>query len=70
MYWSDSGELCAIATEDTIYILKYNPEKVTEAMENKDDIGEDGIEEAFDVSQSLLLLVIICKFSTINFLGK
>ena len=49
VYWSDSGELCAICTDDTIYLLKYNPEKVTEAMENKDEISEDGIEEAFDV---------------------
>lgn len=49
VYWSDSGELCAIATDDTIYILKYNPDKVTQAMENKDEISEDGIEEAFDV---------------------
>ncbi len=49
MHWSDSGELCAIATDDTIYILKYNPDKVTQAMENKDEISEDGIEEAFDV---------------------
>ncbi|CAB3979431.1 Coatomer subunit beta [Paramuricea clavata] len=49
VHWSDSGELCAIATDDTIYILKYCPEKVTQAMENKDEISEDGIEEAFDV---------------------
>ncbi|XP_028394124.1 coatomer subunit beta'-like [Dendronephthya gigantea] len=49
VHWSDSGELCAIATDDSIYILKYNPEKVTQAMENKDEISEDGVEEAFDV---------------------
>ena len=55
MHWSDSGELCAIATDDTIYILKYCPEKVTQAMENKDEISEDGIEEAFDVRTDVLL---------------
>ena len=49
MHWSDSGELAAIATDDTIYILKYNPDKVAQAMENKDEISEDGVEEAFDV---------------------
>ncbi|XP_046850429.1 coatomer subunit beta'-like [Xenia sp. Carnegie-2017] len=49
VHWSDSGELCAIAADDTIYILKYNPDKVQEAMENKDEISEDGVEDAFDV---------------------
>lgn len=49
VYWSDSGELCAIATDDTIYILKYNPDIVSQAIENKDEISEDGIEAAFDV---------------------
>lgn len=50
MYWSDSGELCAIATDDTLYILKYNSDKLSEALENQDEITEDGIEAAFDVS--------------------
>lgn len=50
VHWSDSGELCAIATDDTIYILKYNADKVAQAMENKDEITEDGVEDAFDVS--------------------
>lgn len=50
VYWSDSGELCAIATDDTIFILKYNPDKVSAALENRDEISEDGVEEAFDVS--------------------
>ena len=49
MHWSDSGELAAIATDDTIYILKYHPDKVTQAMENKEEVTEDGVEEAFDV---------------------
>lgn len=49
VYWSDSGELCAIATDDTIFILKYNPDKVSAALENRDEISEDGVEEAFDV---------------------
>ena len=58
VYWSDSGELCAIATDDTIYILKYNPDIVSQAIENKDEISEDGIEAAFDVQ---FKLKIICK---------
>lgn len=56
VHWSDSGELCAIATDDTIYILKYNADKVAQAMENKDEITEDGVEEAFDVSIKIYIV--------------
>ena len=50
VFWSDSGELCCIATEDSFFILKYSQEAVSRALENKDDlITEDGIEDAFEV---------------------
>eukprot|EP00794_Sanderia_malayensis_P015194 gene15194-16762_t len=49
LYWSDSGELCCIATEDSFYILKYNQNAVNAAMENKDEnVTADGIEDAFE----------------------
>lgn len=47
--WSENGELVCICTDDSFFILKYNAEAVEKAKENKDDITEDGIEEAFDV---------------------
>ncbi|XP_042901558.1 coatomer subunit beta' [Parasteatoda tepidariorum] len=49
VYWSESGELVCIATEDTFYILKYNSEAVVKARHFKNQIPEDGIEQAFDV---------------------
>ena len=50
VFWSDSGELCCIATEDSFYILKYNQEAASKGLENKDEfMTEDGIEEAFEV---------------------
>lgn len=49
IYWSESGELICIATEDSFFILKYNPEAVEAAKESKDLVTEDGIEDAFEV---------------------
>ncbi|XP_067144802.1 coatomer subunit beta' [Centruroides vittatus] len=49
VFWSESGELLCIATDECFYILKYNPEAVTKAQETKEGMTEDGIEESFDV---------------------
>merc|ERR1712106_1141985 len=49
VYWSETGELCCIATEDSYFILKYQAEAVAAAAENPEKITEDGIEDAFDV---------------------
>lgn len=48
VYWSDSGNLVCLATEDSYYILAYDPEQVQRAKENN-EVAEDGIEAAFDV---------------------
>ena len=58
VFWSDSGELCCIATEDSFFILKYNQEAVTRAIENKDElVTEDGVEDAFEVNRAKLEFV-------------
>ncbi|GBL78707.1 Coatomer subunit beta' [Araneus ventricosus] len=49
IYWSESGELVSIATDETFYILRYNSEAVVKAKHFKTPILEDGIEQAFDV---------------------
>ncbi|XP_056020292.1 coatomer subunit beta'-like isoform X6 [Ostrea edulis] len=49
VYWSENGELCCITTDESFFVLKYNAEAVEKARENREDVGEDGIEEAFDV---------------------
>jgi len=54
VFWSENGDLVCIATEDSFYILRYNPENVAKAKENKGEaITEDGIEDAFDVIAEL-----------------
>lgn len=50
VYWSDSGELVAIATEDSYFVLRYDAPAVQAAREaGGDAVTQDGIEEAFEV---------------------
>ncbi|XP_074535727.1 coatomer subunit beta'-like [Halichoeres trimaculatus] len=49
IFWSDSGELVCIATSESFFVLRYLSEKVAAAQESKQDITEDGIEDAFEV---------------------
>ncbi|KAF8791380.1 Coatomer subunit beta' like protein [Argiope bruennichi] len=49
IYWSESGELVSIATDETFYILRYNSEAVMKVKHFKTPIPEDGIEQAFEV---------------------
>merc|ERR1719495_2477264 len=49
VHWSETGERCCIVTEESYFILKYQPDVVASAAENPDKVSEDGIEDAFDV---------------------
>lgn len=49
IFWSDSGELVCIATEESFFILRYMAEKVAASHENNEGVTEDGIEDAFEV---------------------
>ncbi|KAL5013705.1 hypothetical protein ScPMuIL_007975 [Solemya velum] len=49
IFWSENGELVCITTEESFFILRYSSEIVERARENKTEITEDGIEDAFEV---------------------
>ncbi|KAM3875283.1 coatomer subunit beta'-like [Diretmus argenteus] len=49
VFWSDSGELVCIATDECFFVLRYLAEKVALAQESKEGITEDGIEDTFEV---------------------
>lgn len=49
VFWSESGELVCLATDDGYFILKYNQNMVESAKQNKQLVTEDGIEDSFDV---------------------
>lgn len=55
IFWSDSGELVCIATEESFFILRYLADKVAASQESNEGVTEDGIEDAFEVSvQSII----------------
>lgn len=49
VYWSESGNLVCLATEETYFVLKYNAAVVAQARATNTNITEDGIEDAFEV---------------------
>ena len=53
--WSENGELVAIATEESYFILSYDQNAFASAESKGEEVTEDGVESAFDVSGSLKL---------------
>ena len=49
--WSDSGELLCIATEESFFVLRYLAEKASAALESRQGLTEDGVEDAFEVGR-------------------
>lgn len=49
IYWNESGSLVCLASDDSYFILSVNTDMVAQAIENKQALGDDGLEEAFDV---------------------
>lgn len=48
VFWSESGELVCLATDDSYFILRFDASAVTNAKETG-ELPADGVEEAFDV---------------------
>jgi len=49
IYWSTSGTLVAITSEDSYYILRFDRAAYQAALDSGVDIGDEGCEEAFEV---------------------
>uniref|UniRef100_A0A914LN27 Coatomer subunit beta' n=1 Tax=Meloidogyne incognita TaxID=6306 RepID=A0A914LN27_MELIC len=47
VFWSENGDMVAIASDEQLYILRYDSETVSRV--NINEIGADGVEEAFEV---------------------
>ncbi|KAJ2613007.1 Coatomer subunit beta' [Coemansia sp. RSA 1365] len=49
IFWSEGGELLAVVTEDSYFVLRYNRDAFVEyAQQNGGQTGEEGVEEAID----------------------
>ncbi|KAI6671932.1 hypothetical protein NL676_006817 [Syzygium grande] len=49
LYWADSGDLVAIASDASFYILKYNRDVVVSYLESGRAEDEQGVEDAFEL---------------------
>ncbi|KJA17733.1 hypothetical protein HYPSUDRAFT_218691 [Hypholoma sublateritium FD-334 SS-4] len=49
VYWSGTGSLVAIASEDSFYILRFDREAYNDKLEEGAEITDEGVEEAFEV---------------------
>ncbi|CAD6343064.1 unnamed protein product [Miscanthus lutarioriparius] len=49
VYWADSGDLVAIASDTSFYILKYNRDIVASYLEGGKPVDEEGVEDAFEL---------------------
>lgn len=48
VFWSESGELVCLATDDSYFILRFDATAVAAARENG-ELPTDGVDEAFEV---------------------
>uniref|UniRef100_A0A2P2MUN3 Uncharacterized protein n=1 Tax=Rhizophora mucronata TaxID=61149 RepID=A0A2P2MUN3_RHIMU len=49
LYWADSGDLVAIASDASFYILKYNRDVVSSYLYSGRPVDEQGVEDAFEL---------------------
>jgi coatomer subunit beta' len=47
--WSPTGNLVAITSEDGFYVLKFDREAYTSRLDSGEIIGDEGVEEAFEL---------------------
>ena len=49
MFWSGTGSLVAIISDDSFYILRFDRDAYNEKLEEGAEITDEGVEDAFDV---------------------
>jgi len=49
VFWSGTGSLVAITAEDSFYILRFDRDAYNTKLEEGAEIGDEGVEEAFEV---------------------
>jgi len=49
VFWSGTGTLVAIVTDDSFYVLRFDRDAYNAKLEEGADIGDEGVEEAFEL---------------------
>lgn len=60
--WSPNGNVVAIVAADSVYMLQYNREAYDEYVESGADVGDEGVEDAFDVVSEITDTISTCKW--------
>jgi len=74
IYWSGTGALVAITSEDSFYVLRFDREAYNAALASGMEFGDEGVEAAFEVvaevSERYLPISIHCNDPLIFFLQR
>ena len=49
IFWSGTGELVAICSEDSYYVLRFDRDAYNARLESGAEIDDEGVEEAFEL---------------------
>ncbi|TIA88151.1 hypothetical protein E3P99_02775, partial [Wallemia hederae] len=60
--WSPNGNVVAIVATDSVYMLQYNREAYDEYISSGIDVGDEGVEDAFEVVSEITDAVSTCKW--------
>lgn len=50
IFWNETGNLVCLATDECYFILRVDTGAIQTAIDAKQGLGEDGLEDAFEVS--------------------
>lgn len=53
VYWSGTGNLVAIAGEDSFYVLRFNRDAYLAYVDTGAEIDDEGVEEAFELEADI-----------------
>jgi coatomer subunit beta' len=53
VYWSGTGNLVAIAGEDSFYVLRFDRDAYISYIDNGGELGDEGVEEAFELEADI-----------------
>ena len=53
VYWSGTGNLVAIAGEESFYVLRYDRDAYLNALDSGVEIDDEGVEEAFELEADI-----------------
>lgn len=62
VFWSGTGTLVAVVTDESFYILRFNREAYDEKVEAGETITDEGVEEAFEIIAEISEVVKTAKW--------